>query len=286
MVGKLIKHEFLDSRKSFMPVIGLIFGSTLVLTIFVKTSLQNNSMAFVNSILLLIFFGMSVAIAVMSLMAMIDLLYKSIYNKNGYRLFTLPVKSWEIVAAKIIVTFIWGIIIGLITFIAFTIFLVIVTNGVDTVKLIGSLMSYVISELELRFIAASLISFISSNIITITILLFVGSMMNSAYVQNRRGLKTFILYLVITSIVTRITAGFTLNQNTLDIIFQETVIINPGILEGFDPLVDGWHHLFTINTWVDGMQVMLKVAFLELIISGLFVFGTIWFWDNKLEVID
>ena len=286
MVGKLIKHEFLDSRKSFMPVIGLIFGSTLVLTIFVKTSLQNNSMAFVNSILLLIFFGMSVAIAVMSLMAMIDLLYKSIYNKNGYRLFTLPVKSWEIVVAKIIVTFIWGIIIGLITFFAFTIFLGIVTKGTDTVKLIGSLISYVFSELELRFIAASLISFFSSNIITITILLFVGSMMNSAYVQNRRGLKTFILYLVITSIVTRITAGFTLNQNTLDVIFQETVIINPGILEGFDPLVDGWHHLFTINTWVDGMQVMLKVAFLELIISGLFVFGTIWFWDNKLEVID
>ena len=48
-----------------------------------------------------------------------------------------------------------------VAFIPFTIFLVIVTK--EQIPELVEVMSYVISELELRFIAASLISFISSN---------------------------------------------------------------------------------------------------------------------------
>lgn len=286
MVGKLIKNEFLDSRKSFQPVLLMIVSLTTILTIVTNTRLENSAAAFVIPILILIMIGLFIAVMVMWVMAFIDLLYKSIYNKNGYRLFTMPVKTWEIAVAKTVVYFIWMLIVGIVTFLAMIIFLAISFRDLEILKVYQSLIGYILSNFNFAEIGVMILSLISNNLITIMVILFVGSFANSHFIQNRRGLIAFVGYLVITAIISRFTVAFVAEVSLFDFIINDQLIMNPGMIDSINPLTQGWSTIFELSTNAIGFQTVAKVTLIEMLMSGLLMIGTIWMWDNKLEILN
>lgn len=286
MVGKLIKNEFLDSRRSFQTVLVMIVSLTTILTLVVNTRFENTAVAFVIPILILIMIGLFIAVLVMWVMAFIDLLYKSIYNKNGYRLFTMPVKTWEIVVAKTVVFFIWMFIIGVVTFIAMMIFLAISFRDLEIFRVYQSLISYILSNFSLAEIGIMVLSFISSNLITITVILFIGSVANSHFIQNRRALVAFVGYLILTAIISRFTVSFVSEVSLFDFVINDQLLMNPGMIDSINPLTQGWSTIFELSANTIGFQTVAKVTLIELLMSGLLMFGTVWMWDNKLEILN
>lgn len=286
MVGKLIKNEFLDSRKSFQPVLLMIVSLTTILTIVTNTRLENSAAAFVIPILILIMIGLFIAVMVMWVMAFIDLLYKSIYNKNGYRLFTMPVKTWEIAVAKTVVYFIWMLIVGIVTFLAMIIFLAISFRDLEILKVYQSLIGYILSNFNFAEIGVMILSLISNNLITIMVILFVGSFANSHFIQNRRALVAFVGYLILTAIISRFTVAFVAEVSLFDFIINDQLIMNPGMIDSINPLTQGWSTIFELSTNAIGFQTVAKVTLIEMLMSGLLMIGTIWMWDNKLEILN
>ncbi len=286
MVGKLIKNEFLDSRKSFLPVVLMIVSVTTILLLVTNSHFQGGGAVFLVSILMLVLFGLFVAIFVMWVMAFINLLYKSVYNKNGYRLFTMPVKTWEIVVAKTAVYFLWLLIIGVVTFISVNVFLLITFSNTDFMEIYSSLVGYIFSNISLPQIILMVLSFISNNLVTIATILVVGAIANSAWIQNQRSIKAFLMYVVLTAVISRVTAQFLSSAPIFNLNINDAILLDPTILDSFNPMIDSWSTIFSLATNVDAMQTVAKVVLLEFLMSGLLVYGTLWVWDHKLEILN
>lgn len=286
MVGKLIKNEFLDSRKSFLPVVLMIVSVTTILLLVTNSHFQGGGAVFLVSILMLVLFGLFVAIFVMWVMAFINLLYKSVYNKNGYRLFTMPVKTWEIVVAKTAVYFLWLLIIGVVTFISVNVFLLITFSNTDFMEIYSSLVGYIFSNISLPQIILMVLSFISNNLVTIATILVVGAIANSAWIQNQRSIKAFLMYVVLTAVISRVTAQFLSSAPIFNLNINDVILSDPTILDSFNPMIDSWSTIFSLATNVDAMQTVAKVVLLEFLMSGLLVYGTLWVWDHKLEILN
>lgn len=286
MVGKLIKNEFLDSRKSFLPVVLMIVSVTTILLLVTNSRFQGGGAVFLVSILMLVLFGLFVAIFVMWVMAFINLLYKSVYNKNGYRLFTMPVKTWEIVVAKTAVYFLWLLIIGVVTFISVNVFLLITFSNTDFMEIYSSLVGYIFSNISLPQIILMVLSFISNNLVTIATILVVGAIANSAWIQNQRSIKAFLMYVVLTAVISRVTAQFLSSAPIFNLNINDAILLDPTILDSFNPMIDSWSTIFSLATNVDAMQTVAKVVLLEFLMSGLLVYGTLWVWDHKLEILN
>ncbi len=282
MVGKLIKHDFLESRRKFAPVIGMIIAVTFMLIVMFNSSFYGTGAELVLLIMTFLVFGLSISSFVMTIMALIDLLYTSVYNKRGYQLFTMPVKSWEILVSKLVLVFIWMSIIGLVTLICGGTIMLIVFGKVDVLDYFASFFSYLFSNIDVRVYAVSLFSSVVGTIYSFSLFMFVGSIVHSCYVQNGRNYKMLIFYLIAVVLISS-TLGKLMSS---DMALQ--FIIGEGALNGemLDPLVNGWGQLFSTVVNVGALKATLWFSVLEGLIATSFMYGTIWFWNNKLEVID
>lgn len=121
MLGKLIKHEFRAVSKilgilhlalGFITVIGMIainFGST------------NENLQMISGFTLVMYILILLAVAVAVTIYLVVRFYRNIFTDEGYLMNTLPVKSYELIFSKLIVSFVWCIINVICT--AFSIFL-------------------------------------------------------------------------------------------------------------------------------------------------------------------
>lgn len=120
MLGKLLKHEFRATGRVMLPVLGV----TLVLAVLANFSVSWLEMVDSNILQLLLGmvvagFGMCVfAAGVMSLVVMIDRFYKNLLRDEGYLMFTLPVSVHGLVWSKLIVSFVWFVVTGLVIVLA------------------------------------------------------------------------------------------------------------------------------------------------------------------------
>lgn len=120
MLGKLLKHEFRATGRVMLPVLGV----TLVLAVLANFSVRWLEMVDSNILQLLLGmvvtgFGMCVfAAGVMSLVVMIDRFYKNLLRDEGYLMFTLPVSVHGLVWSKLIVSFVWFVVTGLVIVLA------------------------------------------------------------------------------------------------------------------------------------------------------------------------
>lgn len=117
MLGKLLKNELKATGRIFIP----FYGALLILTVFTKLALiigapdffsDNVSTNPIAQIILTICFSLYVilviALSVMTLVIIIQRFYKNLFTDEGYLMFTLPVKTWELVLSKLLVGMIWS----------------------------------------------------------------------------------------------------------------------------------------------------------------------------------
>lgn len=114
MLGKLLKYDLKSMSRMFVPmwilcpvvaflfsfsVRGLIGWMTYTVTeTGIGAMVKGNSI--VVGILGIVFFGIMVAVAVMTIMFVLQRFWNGLLKDEGYLMFTLPVETWELITAK------------------------------------------------------------------------------------------------------------------------------------------------------------------------------------------
>ncbi|HEY4537976.1 MAG TPA: hypothetical protein VIG45_05930 [Erysipelothrix sp.] len=265
MVGKLIKNGFKDSSQAYVPVFTLIAVSTVLALLNVWT-VDELSLRFISGILNLIIFGLIVAIGVLSYRANIYVLYTSIYKKNSYRLFTLPVKSWEILISKLVVAFVWSFLVGIATL--FSIFIIISVVGAD-LGIIWELTKTSLEGLKIAFSNPATLILMADLLVRVlwgyALILFASSIAHSSWIHKNRGIMTFIIFLLTLVFLSKISALFGADMATYLATFDVVELIEGNLMIETGPMI-----------WILFYEILV-VVFLSI--------GTVWMWDHKLEII-
>lgn len=107
MLGKLLKYEMKATGRVFLPLyIGLVMVSILVGIFFRPDFANANNL--IAGILGLLYFAVMVAIVVVTFVMIIQRFYKNLLSDEGYLMFTLPVKTWQLVTSKLLAATIWS----------------------------------------------------------------------------------------------------------------------------------------------------------------------------------
>jgi len=107
MVKKLIKHEFIYYFRSygmFMPIILAIGIMTKVFSLFGDKTIIGNIISFFSFFLLML--G-SIALILLSTVAIVVRFYKNLYSSEGYLTFTLPVSNFDHIFVKLLAALAW-----------------------------------------------------------------------------------------------------------------------------------------------------------------------------------
>jgi len=121
MLGKLIRYEISATGRLFLPFYGALIVFALINKLFF--SFDTPVPDFIANVTMATYIIIIVAIVVLTYLVMIQRFYKNLLSDEGYLMFTLPVKSWQHIASKLVVAVMWTILSLLVTL--FTIFLMV-----------------------------------------------------------------------------------------------------------------------------------------------------------------
>lgn len=127
MYRKLCKYEFKSIVRTLVPIYLAVIAVSIINMFMGVGSLTNgyydtllNNFNFGQSLLNLIqmvsilaYFGVMVALSVLTLIVIIQRFYKGLLSDEGYLMFTLPVKPWMLIAAKGTTAFVMSLASGL-----------------------------------------------------------------------------------------------------------------------------------------------------------------------------
>jgi len=208
MLGKLIKHETRATSRIFLP----LYGALLILTIFTKLALAlgapdffsdnvatNPVIEVVLGISFTLYFIAVVALSVMTLVMIIQRFYKNLFTDEGYLMFSLPVKTWELVLSKLLVGLIWSAVCTLMIVISFFILslgsftMMDLTQGISMAytefySTFGTSLNVLIFEIMMLIVVSTI-----SSILMIYVSIAIGQLFN-----QHRIVASFGAYIVIT----------------------------------------------------------------------------------------
>lgn len=102
MLGKLIKHEFIQTSKRLLAVYTAALASIALLLVSYLTKITFIGMTASFALVAIGFIAV-----IMTLVMVIKNFYDSLYGSQGYLTFTLPVRSRDVLFSKFLVSFIW-----------------------------------------------------------------------------------------------------------------------------------------------------------------------------------
>lgn len=132
MLGKLIKYEWRATRRTFLPLYIAMILIAIINGIFFKfdepalyETLENGAMmggllerivGIIQIFAIILYVGIIIGTVLLTIFVVIQRYYKNILGKEGYLMNTLPVKSWELILSKGIMSAIWIVCSGLVAF--------------------------------------------------------------------------------------------------------------------------------------------------------------------------
>lgn len=105
MLGRLLKYELKATSHQFIPLYGALLILAILNRVFETDSIAAPS--FPAMITIAVYFALLVAIFVLTLVVMIQRFNKNLLSDEGYLMFTIPVKTSELVISKLIASLIW-----------------------------------------------------------------------------------------------------------------------------------------------------------------------------------
>ena len=123
MLGKLLKYEMKASARTLVPLyigtlvvaaicsiqVALTFGQPNNADVWMSVGTFRTS-SNVAGFLFLLFFGLCVAITVLTIMTVIQRFNTSLIGNEGYLMFTLPVTHAQLLSSKLIGAMLWSVI--------------------------------------------------------------------------------------------------------------------------------------------------------------------------------
>ncbi|KEZ84985.1 hypothetical protein IO99_17475 [Clostridium sulfidigenes] len=118
MLRKLMKYEFKATGRIMLPLYGALLGFSIINKIFIGTNMAEVNMDFLGGIPAIItmigYFVTMVAVFVGTLFITVQRFYKNLFGDEGYLMNTIPVKSYQNIVNKLVVSMVWTIISGFI----------------------------------------------------------------------------------------------------------------------------------------------------------------------------
>ena len=114
MLGKLMKYEIKATARLFLPLYAalLLFSliNRFVNPFAINEPVNINLQMILRIISMTAFFILLLGTLVMTLVIMIQRFYKNLLGDEGYLMFTLPVKTWQHIISKLLVSMMWTIV--------------------------------------------------------------------------------------------------------------------------------------------------------------------------------
>lgn len=248
MLGKLIKYDFKSTSRVMwilylaLIVVGALLGLTFRFSWSDNHPLNSLGLAYDDSGVMevltgtlgTIFFLLIQAVGIVTVVMVIMRFYKNLLGDEGYLMHTLPVKTGELIASKLIISFVWFVFAGIAGFLAILAFLSLsglmmdILQAITWEEFVNSL-SYIFSGtgiLTMIFAVTSIVAFITQCYASMAI----GNLAN-----KNKILFSVLAYLgigVVTSIATSIigvTSGGLLNWIFYDETLNKVLIAGIGV---------------------------------------------------------
>lgn len=114
MLGKLLKYEWKATARIFVPFYLAVVVFALINRIFISLNVSEGWMAFVAGLSGATYALAIVAALALTLFIIIQRFYKNLLGDEGYLMFTLPVKTWQNITAKLLIAAAWQLISALV----------------------------------------------------------------------------------------------------------------------------------------------------------------------------
>ena len=231
MYRKLCKYEFKSIARTLLPIYLAVIavsiinafsekigsGSLMSGSSFLGTgSLFSNILGLFQAVAAFAYFGVLVALFVLTTVVIIQRFYKGLMCDEGYLMFTLPVKTWHLVASKATVAFVMSVVSGIAAMISILILGLGATA--DPLGLLANLFDFqgwarVLHQLNIQYPAWPLyvIEFIVMCILTALAALFhvYVSMAIGHLARKHRVMMSVVAYIIISMALSFI-SGFVL----------------------------------------------------------------------------
>jgi len=109
MLGKLLKYEFKATARTLLP----LYAALLIISV-ISNLLLHSDFQIASVISITVFGALLMAVFIVTLILMIQRFYRNLLSDEGYLMFTLPVKTNRLIFSKMIVTFVWFLIAGIV----------------------------------------------------------------------------------------------------------------------------------------------------------------------------
>lgn len=269
MVVNLIKKDLRDSKQTFIPI--FIFVTALLLLMLSSTSITNvmdkaglDSSTILFSFMTLSFFPI-ISVLFLSINAVSKTLYTNIYNNQGYELFTLPVKSSNIIISKVMTTIIWITSLLTYSFILLNI-IFLITKDISVSDIISSISIFLsMSANDLTIKVLNSLSYFITVALILLLILFSGAISHTKYVSKFKKGVTITLFIILINVISKFESIFYADYHSaFHILFLENI--------------------FVFNSKLNS-AIYIIMLIRVLIITILFL-STTYLWNNKLQLID
>ena len=107
MLGKLIKYEIKASARVFLTLYAGLIVFALLNRIFGVTQTHTGFLGLLSALLMIAYSVLVASIFVITFVVMIQRFYRNFLKDEGYLMFTLPVKPWQLIVSKLTVSVMW-----------------------------------------------------------------------------------------------------------------------------------------------------------------------------------
>ena len=107
MLGKLIKYEVKASARVFLTLYAGLVIFALLNRIFGVTEMHTGFLGVLSALLMIGYSLLVASIFIITFVVMIQRFYRNFLKDEGYLMFTLPVKPWQLIVSKLTVSVMW-----------------------------------------------------------------------------------------------------------------------------------------------------------------------------------
>lgn len=260
MLGKLIKHELNASGRIFLPLYFIILVLSLVNRALSTINTLSGPLNTIRGFMIAAYVLSIVATLIVTFVIMILRFYKNLMSDEGYLMFTLPVKSSQLIGSKLITSFIWNI--ASIIIVACSLLIMLGTS--KNMNLLREFIDFAMMGLKasfgstyilliVEFIIMMVVSLINQ-ILLIYVSIAIGHLFN-----GHKVLGSFVSYIAISTII----------QILVTIILMIWARIADSTLDGLEAIPQ---------------QVFPFSIIFSLICNFIFYYGTNYIFNRKLNL--
>jgi len=206
MLGKLIKHEYKATVRNLVPLYLVLIFISIINRFVISAGAKEGLIGFFTGFLVFAQVLLIIVILIATFLLMIIRFYKNLLSDEGYLMFTLPVKTHQLITSKLIITMLWTVVSCLMIVVS----LFLAFSNVGNLSMISNELQSVILEIRTIFGEAAIFGFITFVILSIisSILMIYASIAIGHLFKKHRIVASFVAYAVLYNAVQIILVGF------------------------------------------------------------------------------